>query len=223
MLTIPDTHDTDQPVPGRYDRHLWWATTALKAVMVVLAIVAVFRGPEVWVYSGIFCAVFAFVPTVIRRATGLSMPVALEFLLFLALFLHVGGGALGIYDMFGPWDMVTHFVSTFMLALFGFTLVFIANHQWAFMTMTPGRVILVTMVIAMSLGFIWEGMEWAADKLFDIRAQDGIADTLMDLVMDAVGGLAASLLAVRWVANGTLEGMTKDLSRVLGRAVAGAS
>ncbi len=185
--------------------------------MVALAILAVFRGPEVWVYSGIFCAVFAFVPTILRRATGISMPITLEFLLFLALFLHVGGGALGIYDMFGPWDMVTHFVSTFMLALIGFTLFFIANHHWDLVRLTPARVVLVTMVVAMSLGLAWEGMEWAADKLFDIRAQDGIADTVMDLVMDAVGGLAAALLALRWVANGTLSRMTADLSRLIAR------
>lgn len=185
--------------------------------MVVLAIKAVISGPEVWVYSGIFCTVFVFVPTLMRRYLDLSMPVALEFLLFLALFLHVGGGALGIYDVFGPWDVVTHFVSTFMLGLIFFTLLYMANHHWGIMRMTPARIVLVTMVIAMSLGFIWEGMEWAADKMFDIRAQDGIGDTLMDLVMDAVGGMAAALLAVRWTRNGTMARMTADISGVLNR------
>jgi len=185
--------------------------------MVVLAIVAVFRGPEVWVYSGIFCAVFAFMPTMVRRFTGLTIPVALEFLLFLALFLHVGGGALGLYNIFGAWDMLTHFVSTFMLALIGITLFYMVNHHWGSLRMTPGMVVLVTMVLAMSLGLIWEGMEWAADKMFDIRAQDGMGDTLMDLVMDAIGGIAAALLAVRWVRNGTLARMTEDVDRVLAR------
>lgn len=217
MITISVNDDTTQPAQGRYDVPLRWATTALKAIMVVLAIVAVFRGPEVWVYSGIFCAAFAFMPTILRRTTGLSIPVALEFLLFLALFLHVGGGALGLYNIFGTWDMLTHFVSTFMLALIGITLVYMVNNQWGSMKMTPGMVVLLTMVIAMSLGLSWEGMEWAADKMFDIRAQDGIADTLMDLVMDAVGGMAAALLAVRWVRNGTLARMTSDLMGVLSR------
>ncbi len=217
MFKITVESELTQPGSGRTDQALRWSTTALKAMMVVLAIKAVFSGPEVWVYSGIFCTVFVFVPTLMRRYLDLSMPVTLEFLLFLALFLHVGGGALGIYDVFGPWDMVTHFVSTFMLALIFFTLFFMANHHWGIMRMTPTRVVLVTMVIAMSLGFLWEGMEWAADKLFDIRAQDGIGDTLMDLVMDAVGGMAAALLAVRWAQNGTLARMTADISRVLNR------
>ena len=188
-------------------------------MMVILAIKAIFSGPEVWVYSGIFCTVFVFVPTLMRRYLDISIPVALEFLLFLALFLHVGGGALGIYDMFGPWDLVTHFVSTFMLALIGITLFYMANHHWDIMRMTPARMVLVTMIIAMSLGFLWEGMEWAADRLFDIRAQDGIADTLGDLVMDAVGGLAAAMLAVRWVGNGTLDRMTTDVSRIISRDI----
>ena len=200
---------------GRYDRALTWATTLLKVLMVILAIKAVFTGKEVWIYSGIFCAAFAFAPTLVRMHLGLSLPVALEFLLFLALFLHVGGGALGIYSMFGSWDLVTHFVSTFMLALVGITLIFLADHRWGLIRMTPGMVVMVTMVVAMSLGFAWEGMEWAADRLFAIRAQDGISDTLTDLVMDAIGGMAAALLAVRWVGNGTLSRMTSDLGRVL--------
>lgn len=183
--------------------------------MVILAIKAVFTGKEVWIYSGIFCAAFAFAPTLVRRYAGLSLPIALEFLLFLALFLHVGGGALGIYSMFGAWDIVTHFVSTFMLALVGITLVYLANNHWGLMRMTPAMVVMATMVIAMAMGFAWEGMEWAADRLFAIRAQDGISDTVMDLVMDAVGGLAAAVLAVRWVGNGTLARMTSELGAVL--------
>ncbi len=204
-----------QPAPGRTERVLRWATTTLKAIMIAMAILAVYSGPIVWIYSGIFCTVFAFMPTIVFRYTGLSLPVALEFLLFLSLFLHVGGGALGIYSMWGSWDIVTHFVSAFMLALVGITVVFLANEYWNFMVLTPARVVLVTMVIAMSLGFIWEGMEWTADKLFAIRAQDGAADTVLDLVMDAVGGLAAALLAVRWVGNGTLTRMTTDISKVI--------
>ena len=204
-----------QPAPGRTERVLRWATTALKVIMVAMAILAVYSGPIVWIYSGIFCTVFVFMPTIVYRYTGLSLPVALEFLLFLSLFLHVGGGALGIYSMWGSWDIVTHFVSTFMLALVGITVVFLANDHLDFMVMTPARVVLVTMVIAMSLGFIWEGMEWSADRMFGIRAQDGTADTVLDLVMDAVGGMAAALLAVRWVGNGTLTRMTTDIGRVL--------
>jgi len=214
VISITIESELTQPRSGRTEQALRWSTTALKVMMVVLAIKAVLSGPEVWVYSGIFCTVFVFVPTLMRRYLDISMPVALEFLLFLALFLHVGGGALGIYDVFGPWDIVTHFVSTFMLALIFVTLFFVANHHWGLMRMTPARIVLVTMVIAMSLGLLWEGMEWAADKLFDIRAQDGIGDTLMDLVMDAVGGMAAALLAVRWARNGTLDRMTVHISGV---------
>jgi hypothetical protein len=185
--------------------------------MVALAIFAVFRGPEVWVYSGIFCAVFAFVPTLLRRYADINIPVRLEFLLFLALFLHVGGGALGLYNMFWSWDMLTHFVSTFMLALMGFVLFALVNARRVLVDLTPARIIVITMVIAMSLGLIWEGMEMAADILVDLRAADDINDTLLDLVMDAIGGLAAALLLVRWHKDGTLLRTTSEFGAGIGR------
>jgi FlaA1/EpsC-like NDP-sugar epimerase len=170
-----------------------------------MAFKAVFDGVQVWIYSGIFCIFFAMVPTLLRRYADINIPWKLEFLLFLALFLHVGGGALGMYNVFWTWDMVTHFVSTFMLALIGFILFFIVNERLGFMKLNARKIILITMVIAMSLGLIWEGMEIAADMLVDLRAADDINDTMLDLVMDVVGGMAAALLAVRWHRDGTLQ------------------
>ena len=170
-----------------------------------MAFKAVFDGVQVWIYSGIFCIFFAMVPTLLRRYADINIPWKLEFLLFLALFLHVGGGAMGLYNIFWTWDMVTHFVSTFMLALIGFFLFFIVNERLGFLQLNARKIILITMVIAMSLGLIWEGMEIAADMLVDLRAADDINDTMLDLVMDVVGGMAAALLAVRWHRDGTLQ------------------
>ena len=170
-----------------------------------MAFKAVYDGVQVWIYSGIFCIFFAMVPTLLRRYADINIPWKLEFLLFLALFLHVGGGALGLYNVFWTWDMVTHFMSTFMLALIGFILLFIVNERLGFLQLNARKIIIITMIIAMSLGLIWEGMEIAADMLVDLRAADDINDTLLDLVMDAAGGLAAALLAVRWHKDGTLK------------------
>ncbi len=170
-----------------------------------MAFKAVYDGVQVWIYSGIFCIFFAMVPTLLRRYADINIPWKLEFLLFLALFLHVGGGALGLYNVFWTWDMVTHFVSTFMLALIVFIMFFIVNERMGSMQLSTGKIIIITMFIAMSLGLIWEGMEIAADMLVDLRAADDINDTMLDLVMDAVGGMAAALLAVRWHRDGTLH------------------
>ncbi len=170
-----------------------------------MAFKAVYDGVQVWIYSGIFCIFFAMVPTLLRRYVDINIPWKLEFLLFLALFLHVGGGALGLYNVFWTWDMVTHFVSTFMLALIVFIMFFIVNERLGSMQLNARKIIIITMIIAMSLGLIWEGMEIAADMLVDLRAAEDINDTMLDLVMDAVGGLAAALIAVRWHRDGTLQ------------------
>lgn len=185
-------------------------TTILKVLIVIMAFKAVFDGVQVWIYSGIFCIFFAMVPTLLRRYADINIPWKLEFLLFLALFLHVGGGAMGLYNVFWSWDMVTHFVSTFMLALIGFIMFFIVNERLGLVQLNTRKIILLTLIIAMSLGLIWEGMEIAADMLVDLRAADDINDTMLDLVMDAVGGTVAALLAVRWHRDGTLHRMSSE-------------
>jgi hypothetical protein len=82
---------------------------------------------------------------------------------------------------------------------------FIVNERFGLLQLNTRKIILLTLIIAMSLGLIWEGMEIAADMLVDLRAADDINDTMLDLVMDAVGGTAAALLAVRGHRDGTLQ------------------
>lgn len=188
-------------------------SSVFKVLILLMAIVAVFEGEWVWVFSGLFAAVFTFVPSLLERNLRITLPWALEFLIFLALALHVVGGVLDLYDRFPNWDTMTHLVSTFMLATVSLTVIYLMHVYWDGITMDLKAIMFFTVVFAMALGVMWEIIEWTSDVVFGTQEQHGLDDTMMDMVMDTIGGMIAALLGARAIKNGTLLRMTADFGR----------
>ena len=51
--------------------------------------------------------------------------------------------------------------------------------------------------VGIALGALWEVAEWGADLVLPGNVIKGKHDTVMDLIMDTAGALAAAALAVR--------------------------
>ncbi len=48
--------------------------------------------------------------------------------------------------------------------------------------------------LALTAGVVWEMLEWASDSLVGTTFQRGNTDTMIDLVVDGLGGLGAGLV-----------------------------
>ncbi len=59
--------------------------------------------------------------------------------------------------------------------------------------------VLVIASVGLAIGALWEVAEWAYDQVVSGNAIRGKTDTIIDLVMDTIGALAAGGLAVRMV------------------------
>lgn len=202
-------------------RHAAAISLALKAGIVFAAVIALFNGSYVWVFAGLFALAFSFVPTVLRRNYRISIPWLLELLIFLALFLHVAGGVFDLYDRIDRWDTMTHFVSTFMLAIVGLTIIYLMHVYWDGLTMDIRAIMVFTLFIGAFLGVTWEVVEWSADQVFGTTEQHGLNDTMKDLVMDLIGAMLAAVLGAKWIIDGTLRRMTADFGRSLNEKVFG--
>jgi hypothetical protein len=191
----------------------------IKIGIVILAIIAIFDGEMVWVLTGLFALAFAFFPMILRKNYSISIPWLLEFLIFLALFLHTLGGVMNLYATFEWWDTMTHFVSTFMLAVVALTVIYIMHTYWDGLTMDIRAIMVFTIFIAAFLGAMWEILEWSADQIFGTHEQNGLDDTMKDLVMDMVGAMIAAMLGAKWIIDGTMKGMTADFGDALNEKV----
>lgn len=192
---------------------------ALKVGIIISALIALVDGSYVWVFAGLFALVFSLLPTILRRNYQISIPWVLELLIFLALFLHVAGGVFNLYGKFHWWDTMTHFISTFMLAVVGLTVVYLMHVYWDGLKMDIRAIMIFTLFIAAFLGALWEVMEWSADQIFGTTEQHGLNDTMKDLVMDMVGAMLASMLGAKWIIDGTLRRMTADFGDALNEMV----
>ena len=58
----------------------------------------------------------------------------------------------------------------------------------------PSAIAFITFCVAMMVGAMWEVFEFSMDIAFGLNMQkSGLNDTMIDLVLNAVGGLIASL------------------------------
>ena len=191
-------------------RRVGFLSLCLKAGIAVLAVLAVVNGSYMGAFAGLVSLSFALLPTVLKRNYKITIPWVLELLIFLAVFLHVAGGVLGLYERFERWDTMTHFVSAFMLGVVSLTIIYIMHVYWEGITMDVRALMIFTVIIGGFLGVIWEILEWSADQVLGTHEQFGLGDTMKDLVMDLVGSMLAALLGAKWIMDGTLRRMTAD-------------
>lgn len=115
-------------------------------------------------------------------------------LLAVAAFVNVAGYLWNLYDRFGWFDEVVHAYTTFALTL---PLALLLYN--AVLTGAQTHTILFVLAVAslgVGIGVLWEIAEWAYDQMVPENAILGKLDTIIDLIMDILGGVAAGVVSV---------------------------
>lgn len=164
-------------------------------------------------FTGFFTALIilvTFLPVLLERRFRIHIPPELQLLaiafVFASLFL---GEVRGYYTRFWWWDIALHTSSGVLLGILGFLLVHIMNETERIeVHMKPGFVAFFAFLFALGVGALWEIFEFAMDSLFGMNMQkamlgdpSGLTDTMWDLIVDALGALAISLLGWRYLRN----------------------
>lgn len=174
----------------------------LQTLLLVETVAAVWR--QQWfvavITSGII--VVTLVPLLLERRFRVHIPPQFQLLaiafVFAALFL---GEVRGYYTRFWWWDVALHAISGFLLGIIGFLLVHLLNEtEEVGLHMKAGFVAFFAFLFALGIGTLWEVFEFAMDSLFGMNMQkamlgdpSGLTDTMLDLVVDAVGALVVTL------------------------------
>ena len=167
----------------------------------VLATTAAFLAGET---AGGLALLFATVLALVARAVNLPRAYDLPFVLVLTL--HALGEALGWYDSIEWFDRVVHVVLPCLVA----PVLYIGLGRLDVLPdprdETHARhytgMAIVTFCLGMAVGGLWEIIEYASDGTLDTALSEGNADTVGDLVADAVGSLLGALLLVAWAVWG---------------------
>lgn len=137
----------------------------------------------------------------------LRLPRLFDLAFIVAMALTGWGEALRLYDRFGPYDVIVHF----LVPLLGAPVVYIALARLdtlpdpadaADSRRHLAGLFVVTLALGLAIGAAWEVLEWTADEVLDTELTGGESDTIGDLVADAAGALCGGLFLVAWATFG---------------------
>ncbi len=133
-------------------------------------------------------------PPLLAARWSLTLPlpflIITTFFFFAAIFL---GEAFDFYERLWWWDLALHGSSAVGFGLTGFLFVFMLFEGDRFAA-PPSAIAFITFCVSMTVGAIWEVFEFSMDTSFGLNMQkSGLNDTMIDLMLNAVGGLVASL------------------------------
>lgn len=181
---------------------------ALQAILIAETIIALLEQQwlTAFIASGIIC--ITLLPFVVERQFHVYIPPQFQLLaiafVFASLFL---GEMRGYYDRFWWWDVALHTTSGFLLGIVGFLLVHLLNEtEKVSFHMKPGFLAFFAFLFALGVGALWEIFEFLMDTFVGSTMQkpmfddpSGLTDTMIDLIVDAMGALTISLLGYRYL------------------------
>lgn len=148
-------------------------------------------------------------PSVIARRLKIEIPSGMMILFVIFLYCAIYLGEVrSFYYHIQSWDTVLHWFSGAMIGALGFSFVALFNNSERIpVNLSPFFVAAFAFCFAVTLGVFWEFYEYSFDGLLGLNMQkfaleDGtqlvgraaLQDTMKDLVVDAVGAFAASLI-----------------------------
>jgi hypothetical protein len=119
-----------------------------------------------------------------------KLPTLFDFLFVLAALLNAGGWVWGWFYAPGPYDELVHGFTTFAITL---ALSFLSYSSMLPIFRQHTLLYLLTVTsFGIAIGALWEITEWSAGKFLSTEVIGSVDDTVIDLIMDALGsGLAA--------------------------------
>ena len=187
----------------------------LRVGMVLLLLVAISKDDLRWMLECIAGIIISTAPILLKRFFKIGLPGIIDFMIAFALCLHVGMG--GLFDVYYPipdFDIVTHFVSSVLIAFLALNAIYLLDKHWDGLFIHVYAMAFAVVVITMASGVVWEFAEWVAGMLLGMDFQLCLEDTMMDLLVDTIGGTAMAMVGINLVKEGKLHEMTEDLGRL---------
>lgn len=153
----------------------------------------------------LFCAVFCFVPYLFYRFRVLKLPIGFLVLIHLAIFLHATGVLFFAYDFIQIYDNVTHTFSSIVVSACVILTLFTLQRYNSDIHMTQKFCSVLTLLIMMSFGIIWEEFEYLIDLVYGTQMQYCPWDTVRDMICNTLGSVICSAGMYLYMRNRSIE------------------
>lgn len=139
----------------------------LRILVIICMIAEILHGDLNNVLLCILTLILFTLPDFVSNKFEVDLPDTLEIITYLFIFAaEILGEIQRFFLIFPYWDTMLHTLNGFLQAAIGFSLVDILNKNDSRINMTPGFVALVAFTFSMTVGVIWEFVEFGADHYF---------------------------------------------------------
>jgi len=185
----------------------------LKTCMIILLLISIINIQINWIFGCSLGIFLSFIPMILNKNYKIHLPLILDILITLALFLHIGGVLLDAYQLIPFYDVLTHFVSSFIIAFLSFISIYIIDEFWDGLQMDKYALAFIVVLLTVSLGVIWEFAEWSSDIFFGTQEQWGYNDTIKDLSVDMLAGIVLAILGINLIKRHQFDELIDDLEK----------
>jgi hypothetical protein len=191
----------------------------MKFILIGMLPYAVYKGRYLFAAATGIAILLSLLPSIVEKSYRVTLPFELDFLITMMIFLHTFFGEwLKFYDRIWLWDKILHIYGTGVISMLAFMIVY-TLHYTKKIRLTLPLVGLFTIIFAMAVGGFWEIGEFALDKLFSIDTQNGLDNTMWDLINDLIGGTfiaAMGIVYIKYSKPDERKRLTRPLGAVFG-------
>ena len=159
----------------------------LRTIVLVTLVLQFLRGNYENVFLCLLTLLLFLIPAFINRRLNIQLPDTLEIIILCFIFAAEILGELQSYFIkYSNWDTILHTSSGFLCAAVGFSLVDLLNRSDNVkVQLSPGYLAITAFCFSMTIGILWEFIEFSADRLFLLDMQkDTIVNQISSVSLD---------------------------------------
>lgn len=171
----------------RREKAVFWTYLILRIIVIATFVLCVIDGDLERSFVCVLVLVIYALPSFIERRLHIDIPSALEIIIFVFVFAAEILGELQAYFIKYPyWDTVLHTSSGFLFAAVGYSLVDLLNRsEKVKFELSPIYIAITSFCFSMTIGVLWEFIEFAADRLFLLDMQkDTVLNAISSVTLD---------------------------------------
>lgn len=159
----------------------FWTYVVLRFIVILILIRCILRGDIESAFVCVLVLVIYLLPQFVENRLNIDIPTTLEVIIFVFVFAAEILGELQSYFIkYSNWDTILHTSSGFLCAAVGFSLVDLLNRSDNVkVQLSPGYLAITAFCFSMTIGILWEFIEFSADRLF---LRDMQKDTIVNQI-----------------------------------------
>lgn len=173
--------------------------------------VSIYSGNFESMFFALITLILSFGSDIIEKRQKIDIPDIIEIVILIfiysGIFLSI---QFNLYYKYFWWDDLLHTLSGIIIGFIGFIVVYKINHKYS-MDISPLLVALFSYTFAVTLGVLWEILEFSTDVLTGSAHQkwnlpetermmgkiyqgSGLRDTMSDLIVDSIGAFITAII-----------------------------